>query len=80
MMLLSSTSVELKKAQPPIAFDFSRSAQLNHRFIFVEAIRLRKADVGCRLRLTYTPVRSDLATGEPVSVLSEVVTQGEPGA
>ncbi|GAQ78250.1 AIR9 protein [Klebsormidium nitens] len=43
-----------------------------------EAIRLRKADVGCRLRLTYTPVRSDLATGEPVSLLSEVVTQGGP--
>jgi hypothetical protein len=46
-------------------------------FFSAEAIRLRKADIGCRLRLTYTPVRSDMVVGEPVSAVSEPVTQGK---
>ena len=45
-------------------------------FFTVDGLNLTLDDVGCRIKLVYTPVRKDGVTGTPKSVVSDVVEAG----
>ena len=42
----------------------------------VDGLNLTLDDVGCRIKLVYTPVRKDGATGTPKLVVSDVIEDG----
>jgi hypothetical protein len=44
--------------------------------LIVDGLNLTLDDVGCRIKLVYTPVRKDGVTGAPKSVVSDVVEAG----
>lgn len=44
--------------------------------VAIDTVTLTLEDVGCRIKLVYTPVRKDGVTGAPQTVVSDIVIDG----